>query len=66
MLLTVNGEELEIKDAASVEDLIIQLSLTKKRLAVEVNQNIISRSLHAQTVLAEKDKIEIIHAIGGG
>lgn len=66
MKVTVNGDEIEIKDSASVEDLIIQLSLTKKRLAVEVNQNIISKSRHSETRLVANDTIEIIHAIGGG
>jgi len=66
MKITVNGDELEIKDSATVEDLIIQLSLTEKRLAVEVNQNIISKSRHSETLLSANDTIEIIHAIGGG
>lgn len=66
MKILVNGDELEIKDSATVEDLIIHLSLTKKRLAVEVNQNIISKSRHSETHLSPNDTIEIIHAIGGG
>lgn len=64
--LMVNGDEVEIKDSATVEDLIIHLSLTEKRLAVEVNQNIISKSRHSKTLLSSNDTIEIIHAIGGG
>ncbi len=66
MNITVNGDEIEIKDSATVEDLIIHLSLTTKRLAVEVNQNIISKSRHSETLLSANDTIEIIHAIGGG
>ena len=66
MKITVNGDEIEIKDSATVEDLIIHLSLTEKRLAVEVNQNIISKSRHSETLLSANDTIEIIHAIGGG
>lgn len=66
MKITVNGDELEIKNSASIEDLIIHLSLTDKRLAVEVNQSIISKSRHSETLLSANDTIEIIHAIGGG
>jgi len=66
MNITVNGGEIEIKDSATVEDLIIHLALTEKRLAVEVNQNIISKSRHSETLLSANDTIEIIHAIGGG
>jgi len=66
MNITVNGDKIEIQDSATVEDLIIHLSLTEKRLAVEVNQSIISKSRHSETLLAANDTIEIIHAIGGG
>jgi len=66
MNITVNGGEIEIKDSATVEDLIIHLALTEKRLAVEVNQYIISKSRHSETLLSANDTIEIIHAIGGG
>ncbi len=66
MKLMVNGDEIEIKDSATVKDLIIHLSLTEKRLAVEVNECIISKSRHNSTLLTANDTIEIIHAIGGG
>lgn len=66
MKIMVNGDAMEIKDSATVEDLMIHLALTKKRLAVEVNQNIIAKSRHSKTLLAANDTIEIIHAIGGG
>jgi len=66
MKLMVNGDEIEIKESATVEDLIIHLSLTEKRLAVEVNEYIISKSRHSETLLTANDTIEIIHAIGGG
>jgi len=66
MNITVNGGEIEINDSATVEDLIIHLALTEKRLAVEVNQSIISKSRHSATLLSANDTIEIIHAIGGG
>jgi len=66
MKLMVNGDVIEIKESATVEDLIIHLSLTEKRLAVEVNEYIISKSRHSSTLLTANDTIEIIHAIGGG
>lgn len=66
MKLKVNGDTIDVAQSATVEDLIIQLSLGEKRLAVEVNQEIITKSRHASTYLAENDKVEIIHAIGGG
>lgn len=46
--------------------LIQELSLEGKRFAVEMNEMIISKSKLEQTLISEKDRIEIIHAVGGG
>ena len=40
--------------------------LAEKRVAVEVNLEIVPRSRHATRVLGEGDRVEIVHAIGGG
>ncbi|MBL7004911.1 MAG: sulfur carrier protein ThiS [Gammaproteobacteria bacterium] len=66
MNINVNGDVMEVEDSTTVEDLIMQLSLGNKRIAVEVNQRIITKSLHGSTKLTSNDTIEIIHAIGGG
>ena len=46
--------------------LLAQLDLSGKRIAVELNQEIISRSNFADTLLHSDDRVEIVHAIGGG
>lgn len=46
--------------------LVQTLPLEGKRFAVEVNENIISKSKLEQTLICESDRIEIIHAVGGG
>jgi sulfur carrier protein len=66
MQLLVNGASLELPDGASVSTLIERMQLTGKRLAVEINGEIVTRSLHAQTVLRADDRVEIVQAIGGG
>ena len=66
MHLLVNGAALELPDGASVSTLVERMQLTGKRLAVEVNGEIVTRSLHAQTLLHEADRVEIVQAIGGG
>ena len=66
MQVEINGESQSINDAISVSGLLDTLGLTGKRLAVEVNESIVPKSQHDETVLADGDKIEIIHAIGGG
>lgn len=65
MQLQVNGKALSL-NGNTVADLIGQMELTGKRLAVEVNGEIIPKSTHSSFTLKEQDTIEIIHAIGGG
>lgn len=65
MELTVNGNTLTL-NGHSIADLITQLQLTGRRLAVEVNQEIIPKSEHPTFALQQGDKVEIVHAIGGG
>lgn len=64
--VTVNGEPRELAAGCTVADLIEQMGLSGKRLAVEIDQDIIPRSQHASTQLAAGNRIEVVHAIGGG
>ncbi|HCW91481.1 MAG TPA: thiamine biosynthesis protein ThiS [Marinobacter sp.] len=66
MKIELNGELRELSAGATVADLIDQLSLTGKRLAVEVNEDIVPRSQHAERRLNDGDRVEVVHAIGGG
>lgn len=66
MHIQLNGERHELPDGQSVADLLQRLDLTGRRLAVELNRDIVPRSQHATTVLVEGDQIEVVHAIGGG
>lgn len=66
MQLTVNGDVLDLPEHATLSTLIEQLALTGKRIAIEVNQEIVPRSQHDDYVLSEGDQIEVVHAIGGG
>ncbi len=66
MQISVNGEARDIDDGLTLAALLEQLELAGKRIAVERNEAIIPRARHAETVLEDGDKIEIIHAIGGG
>ena len=66
MHLLVNGAALELPEGASVSTLIERMQLAGRRLAVEINGEIVSRSLHARTELRENDRVEIVQAIGGG
>lgn len=64
--IRVNGEVRAIAAGSTITTLIEQLGLAGQRLAVEVNEDIVPRSRHAQHVLVDGDRVEIVHAIGGG
>ena len=66
MQIELNGEPHCIPDGATVAGLLGKLDLVGKRLAVEVNEEVVPRSRHAERVLANGDQVEIVHAIGGG
>jgi thiamine biosynthesis protein ThiS len=66
MQIQLNGESRDIPDNSSAEDLVKLLELTGRRLAMEVNLEIVPRTSYAQHMLHEGDQVEIVHAIGGG
>lgn len=66
MQIYVNGEEKQIPDSTDMAALIDQMELTDQRIAVEVNEELIPRSTFAGHLLKEADRVEIIHAVGGG
>lgn len=66
MQVQVNGELMELEDRATIQDLVLRMELSGKRLAVEVNEDIVPRSQHTEFSLSDGDKVEVVHAIGGG
>ncbi len=62
----LNGKDKQIDSNSSIEQLLKNLNLANKRLAVEINQEIIPRSEFNSHRLKESDKVEIVQAIGGG
>jgi sulfur carrier protein len=65
MQLQVNGDSLEF-EGRTISDLLARLEIHGRRLAVEVNRDIIPKSEHAAYALNDGDIVEIVHAIGGG
>ena len=66
MQIILNGESKQARDGTTVAALLDELALAGKRLAVEVNEDVIPRSEHAERRLCDGDRVEIVHAIGGG
>lgn len=65
MRLQVNGATHEVPAGQTVSELLAGLDI-RGRIAVEVNGELVPRSAHARHRLADGDRIEVVHAIGGG
>jgi sulfur carrier protein len=66
MKIQLNGEAREFSAPQTVLSLLQAIGFAERRVAVEVNREIVARSRHASHALAEGDQVEIIQAIGGG
>lgn len=62
----VNGDTRTVVQGSTVADLLANMGLTGKRVAVERNGDIVPRSLYGSTALVEADRLEIVGAVGGG
>ncbi len=66
MEIYLNGEPRQVADGINAAQLIEELALAGRRVAVEVNCEIVPRSAYAQHRLRTGDRIEVVRAIGGG
>ena len=66
MQVMVNDEPTRLPAGATVADLVATLGLGPRRVAVELNREIVARATYAATVLHDGDTVEIIHFVGGG
>mgnify|MGYP001552023568 CR=1 FL=1 len=66
MHFILNGDRREYPDSMSASELLLDLGLTGKRLALEINGEIVPRSTFDSHIIQPGDRIEIVHAIGGG
>ena len=62
----VNGGSVTLEDNTSVDSLIDSLGLSDRKIAIEINHQIVSRSRYDSITLNHEDKIEIVTAVGGG
>jgi len=66
MTVIVNGESKDFPSGGSLAAFIEQLGLKGDRIAVELNREIAPRSRWTEIALAEGDRLEIVHFVGGG
>ena len=66
MQIELNGERRVVDGATTIAALLVREGLAQRRVAVEVNREIVPRSAHEKRMLADGDRVEIVHALGGG
>ena len=64
--IRVNGKVKSISDNYNMLDLVKNLKIPMKKVAIELNQEIINKKNISKIFLKKNDKIEIVHFIGGG
>jgi thiazole synthase len=66
MMIYINGDGREVAENSTVANVIAELDLTNKKIAIELNEEILPFQHFATQILNSDDKLEIVHAIGGG
>jgi len=66
MQIVLNGDLLETAVGGTIETLLQQLGISRERVAVELNADIVPKSDYEKRLLSDGDKIEIVHFVGGG
>ena len=64
--IQLNGESHKFEETLSVEELLKKLSIDKNKVAVELNQTVVSKQTYSNTTVVNKDVVEIVTFIGGG
>lgn len=66
LVIYVNGSKREAPTGATLQDLIQTFGLERKKVVIELNHQVVHRSLYSDAVLSEGDTVEIVHFVGGG
>lgn len=66
MRLCVNGQQMDVDDSATVQDLLCSLGLNPGATVVQKNGDILDRNSYGVTRLAEGDVLELVRFVGGG
>ncbi len=65
LTLSFNGEKLQC-EVMNIVDLLLQQGFESKKIAVAINGNFVPRSRYLETTLNDGDRVDVIHAVGGG
>ncbi|MGA9335168.1 MAG: sulfur carrier protein ThiS [Rudaea sp.] len=64
--ISLNGVHQELAKTISVAALLVENGYAQRRVAVEINHEIVPKSEHGRRQLCDGDRVEVVHAIGGG
>jgi len=66
MKVFLNGKELNVESNLTAQQLLSNMCYQNKRIALEINGEVIPKSEYSNKIIVENDKVEIINAVGGG
>ena len=66
MHIVLNGDSFETAGGSTIDTLLQQLGISRERVAVELNADIVPKGDYEKQLLSDGDKIEIVHFVGGG
>ena len=66
MTILLNGEPYEAPGPLSISQLLARLELDPRRVAVEHNMTVVKRARYEDTVIHERDQVEVVNFVGGG
>ncbi|MGH8042458.1 MAG: sulfur carrier protein ThiS [Rudaea sp.] len=66
LTIVLNGQPRQLTPGCNLLELLDKAGYAGRRIAVEINREIVPRSLHAHRQIRDGDRIEIVHALGGG
>lgn len=66
MQIIVNGEPQDVAEGLTAAQLVDAMGISGNRIAMEVNLEIVPRSTYAEYRFKANDKVEVVHAVGGG
>ena len=66
MKFELNGVPEQVEVVLSVQELLVRFDLMGRRVAVAINTQVVPRSRFAEVQIADGDRVEVIHAVGGG
>ena len=66
MQLNINGKQRELKTSQTIAEMVRELAIDIPHFAVALNYNVVPKSQYESTPIKEGDKVEIVHAVGGG